>query len=299
MKLKMQYKPKRRGGRKDNITTFITACGRDNVTTTLTFDKSLQFGVNDDGNSFAYVGLTHFNKEPVIVKMMNALDNSSKNEVKIQELFIKTPHVNIVQGICNFECKNELVKFSKEFKTKLKICDMDKNDLIQIIIQEYIPKGSMKDNLEMLSSNPQKWKSILLQLTFASLELFEKHKFVYNDWHSGNILLDIPYVNETTRTYKALNNEWVVELEGLSPVLTDFSNSETIDYYQDFETKKDLKRLYFKAMINELVLVWEMMGGLVCPVQYKVLINEYATALKSLRFEKDLLNIVNKLFGFN
>lgn len=90
-----------------------------------------------------------------------------------------------------------------------------------IVVQEYVILGSVRDN------DISAFKKLLvLQLIYASLEWFDTHNFIYEDWHIWNILLDT--TDDKTRTYNAFGKRFVVETLGYIPVLTDFGRSSFI-----------------------------------------------------------------------
>jgi serine/threonine protein kinase len=171
---------------------------------------------------FSFVGLSELLKQPVIVKMM--LNNpQSRREVKVQQFFKKNPHRNIVQGICEFKCQDNSIKWKVKLKGPKQMCNPEKkyeNSEFIIIIQEYIRLGNLDYYSETI--NYYKWKSLITQMLYGSLELFEKYGFFYDDWKSRNILVD--ETDEISVTYKCFSRDWIVpNTFGLTPVLTDFS----------------------------------------------------------------------------
>jgi serine/threonine protein kinase len=233
MKVSLQYIPKRynvrpltntklNGGRIAKIDTFISCCGdkiREDAIWTI--NKSIQ-STEEASYGFAFVGLSELLKIPVIVKIM-LNDPQGRREVKIQKFFRDHPHINIVQGICEFKCYDDLIKWKSEIKQPTNLCSNSENKErreIFIIIQEFIHRGDLEGHYEKINYN--QWKSIFLQMLFAVLELFEKYGFFYDDWKIRNILLD--ETNKKKLEYYAFGKKWSVDNTfNLSPVFTDFS----------------------------------------------------------------------------
>lgn len=210
------------GGRLTNIDTFYTCCGEKlRKDADWIINKSIQ-SMDETTMEFSFVGLSEVLKQPVIVKMM--LNNpQSRREVKVQQFFKKHPHRNIVQGICEFKCQDNPIKWKVKLKGPKQMCNPNRQYEISefiIIIQEYIKLGDLDDYGETI--NYYKWKSLITQMLYGSLELFEKYGFFYDDWKLRNILVD--ETDERTVIYNCFGREWIVpNTFGLTPVLTDFS----------------------------------------------------------------------------
>jgi serine/threonine protein kinase len=213
------------GGRITKIDTFYACCGEKNRTDAeWIINKSIQ-ALDDTSQGIAFVGLSELLKRPVIVKVMLDKDQGLK-EAYLQRFFKEHPHRNVVQGICEFTCRDNPIRWKVNIKEPKKLCKPKKQYEIKdfiIIIQEYIEKGDLLSNYEHLDY--LQWKSVFLQTLFATLELFEKHGFFYGDWKLRNLLLD--ETDNKQIIYNAFGRDWLVEnTYGLSPVFTDFSCCE-------------------------------------------------------------------------
>lgn len=121
-----------------------------------------------------------------------------------------------------------------------------------MIVQEFISGG----NLRIFQGwNDDIWKCIILQLTYSCLEWYDNYKFIYDDWHLGNILLDSYEPSYKVSIYKAFGKKWKVNHTQntlIRPVLTDFARSSTIS---------TIRSKHFEPWFlgNEISLVWDML----------------------------------------
>lgn len=214
----LKYLPKYRGGRFENVATFLSSCERKGNAGWIV-EKTLQAG-EESVDDFSHVGLSKLLDTEVIVKIMKNGARAQK-EKHILEYFREHPYKNIVQGLCVFECKDNPIRWNKSIVVPQPICLKDGQSNFIIVVQEYIKLGSVRDN--DISAFK---KSIVLQLIYASLEWFDTHNFIYEDWHIWNILLDT--TDDKTRVYNAFGKKFTVETLGYSPVLTDFGRSTFI-----------------------------------------------------------------------
>jgi len=168
---------------------------------------------------FSYVGLASILEKPCVVKLMER-GRMAAQEITIQKWFTSHPHVNIVQGICNFTCKENPIKWVSRKKRPQPFCNGSSFDAdFVVIIQEYITSGDLSN---VVTWTAELWRSVVLQLTYACMEWYEQG-FLYGDWHFGNILLDTTH--SKVHTYKALGKTFKVATHGVSPVITDFARS--------------------------------------------------------------------------
>jgi len=222
----LEYLKKHKGGRLENVATFLSACQRKGNSNWI-IEKTIQ-SADDANDEFAHVGISKLIENQVIIKIMNN-GLRAQREKKILEYFRNNPHQNIVQGIYVFECKDNPIRWNKSIKTSQPICLKDGISSFIIIIQEYIKLGSIADN-----DITKFKKSIILQLIYATLEWYDIHKFIYQDWHKWNILLDT--TTDKTRTYNAFGKKWVIQdTMGYSPVLTDFARSNIKKHLEPYE----------------------------------------------------------------
>jgi serine/threonine protein kinase len=246
----LYFLPKQRGGRLQHVATFCTACENTakNPDARWWMDEVLQY-LEEASDGFSVVGLTKVLKERVVVKMM-LLGRMASQERVVQDWFRKLPHPNVVQGICHFVCPENPLKWEKRAKTPISFCNISENTPVQIILQEFIQSGSLRDVTEW---SIEKWRSVLLQLTYAVLEWYEKHGFLYGDWHFGNVLLDV--TEKKRLQYEAFGKKWFVRDScGVRPVITDFARS----------TLRPIGTLAPWQLADQLGYVWDMMAH-VCP----------------------------------
>jgi serine/threonine protein kinase len=226
------------GGRITNIDKFYACCSEKNRTDAeWIITKSIQ-PLDETSYGFAIVGLSELLKRPVIVKIM-LNDEQGIREATVQRFFKKHPHRNIVQGICEFTCRDSPVRWKVHLREPKKLCRPRKHNEIKdfiIIVQEFIERGDIDNNIKDL--NYEQWKSLFLQTLFATMELFEKHGFTYGDWKLRNILLDETI--DSKIIYTTFGRKWLVKnTYGLTPVFTDFSLCE-------FEKEKEPRLLAYQ-----------------------------------------------------
>lgn len=218
-----------RGGRLANIHTFCNVCDdKKKADAQWKVDTTIQSGESTT-DGFAVIALGQLLQTPVIFKIM---DDSwrSKKEKRVHKVFRMYPHRNIVQSICEFNCKDNTVRWLKKLEAPQILCDTKGDSKFTIIIQEFI-EGSDLSKIEDWTF--PLWKSVTLQLMFTSIELFDRLGFIYEDWNLRNILADT--TSDKVLNYKAYGKTWkVTDSCGISPVFTDFSRSDIL-----LEKKKD------------------------------------------------------------
>ena len=211
-----------KGGRITNIDTFYTSCKlkKRDSDAIWTIDTTIQDASNaSDG--FAFVGLSKLLEEPIIVKIL--INNiRGKKERNIQRVFMKYPHRNIVQGICDLTCLDREIRWMKPV-TNQQVCTKEGNTEFIVIIQEFIRNGDLS-NMEPWTT--QTWISVTLQLTFCVIELFNNFGFIYEDWKLRNILWDT--TSDEEFVYRAYRKGWTVKTYGIRPVFTDFARSDIL-----------------------------------------------------------------------
>lgn len=254
----MKYLQKFRGGKIENhrVATFTTECiKKGNVSWIL--NASLQSAI-ESADGFSHVGLANLLDERVVLKIM-LNDLRSRKERQVQQYFNQNPYRHIVSGLCSFECKDNPVRWNNKLNSPKPVCLKKGNENFIIIVQEYLEKGNIG---EIPIWTYEIWCSITLQLTFATLELFSKHNFIYEDWHLGNILID--ETSETTFTYTTFNKTWKIPTHYILVKLTDFSrssfvNPKTVEPYQ---------------LSDQIALIWEMCSRKAPTKELKVFLQE-------------------------
>jgi len=279
MTRRMVYMPPKRGGRLDNILTFCDACvQKQQPNSTWTIDTTLQSG-DEAADEFSHVGVALLNGTNIVVKLM-IYGLGSRKEQSVQHLFAKKPHVNIVQPICSYVCDDSPIKWQSHVQVPQAFCTGGPSRFA-VIVQEFIPGGSVRHFDKWTDAI---WVSITLQLTFACLELYESYGFIYDDWHSGNILLDT--TTDSEYVYRAFNKKWKVScVDNIMPVLTDFARCSIIGM-----TKS--QHLEPCDLASEISIVWDMMRNSTQNIRYLEIINDYVDSIGSLERICDIIRTV-------
>jgi serine/threonine protein kinase len=233
MDLELYYLPKKyqnsKGGRFADISKFCTECEhkKQKPDAKWTIDKTIQ-SIDDTSDGEAFVAISKLLENPVVLKVM-VPSYLSRKEVRVNRVFRKYPHRNVVQSICDFSCLDNTIRWLSPVKAPQLFC-IKGNTNFTVVVEEYLPFG----DLSMIKEWKYPiWKSITLQLLFTILELFYKFGFVYLDWNLRNILLDKRKTN-TKVIYNAYHTDWIVEnTYGVCPVMTDFSRSDILLYKKE------------------------------------------------------------------
>lgn len=219
----LRHLPKQTGGRLQNVATFCTACdemAKGDAEWNMT--QTLQSG-DEASDGSLHVGIAELNAAPVVVKLMTD-GRMARQEIRVQRLFRERPHANIVQGLCEFACEDNPIRWKRRLRAPAPLCaseDADQN--IILVVQEYVERGSVSALGDVWPMDV--WTSVAQQLIFAAMEWYESYGFLYGDWHFGNVLLDSR--TEEEAVYRAFRRRWVVRATAsVRPVLTDFARSE-------------------------------------------------------------------------
>ena len=247
MQVKLHYLRKTYSGgmTQRKVLTFITACNAKKLDVQLdthvywSIHKTLQSGKKSiDG--FSVVGLALLEEEPVVVKLILSSYKATQ-ELKVSQHFREHPHVNIVHTFCEFVCKDNDFRWIENVIKPKCLCKPRKGSdgqAFTVLVQEYVKEGDING----LTWTTNTWVSTLFQLTYAAIEWYEQG-FVYKDWHYGNILLK--KTRTKTHTYNAFNRSWAVQLNGVRPIITDFSNSDFIDVYNYNKLALQIAEIWF------------------------------------------------------
>jgi hypothetical protein len=233
MDLELYYLPKKyqnsKGGRFSDISKFCTECEhkKQKPDAKWIIDKTIQ-SIDDTSHGEAFVAISKLLEKPVVLKVMVS-SYLSRKEVRVNRVFRKYPHRNVVQSICDFSCLDNTIRWLSPIEAPQLFCTKG-NTNFTVVVEEYLPFG----DLSMIKEWKYPiWKSITLQLLFTILELFYKFGFVYLDWNLRNVLLDKRKTNRKV-IYKAYDKEWIVEnTYGVCPVMTDFSRSDILLYKKE------------------------------------------------------------------
>lgn len=281
--ISLRYIQKTKGGRLQNTATFCTECDIQSRDGVWHISKLLQ-STDEASDDFAAIGISKLttSNTHVVVKVM-LRGRSSKQEILVQKYFQSNVHQNIVQGLCHFECyQNAFTWFKKRaIDLPIPICNANGSERIIVCVQEYISNGDLNTIKQTIDIDL--WWSITRQLTYAVLELFDNHGFLYGDWHFGNILLDEQEIGSIT--YRAFGKKWVVpETHGIRPVLTDFSRSEL----------RPAKTLEPWQLTTQLGLVWDMMLHICPEINVRRQFEQYAFEIDECETIDDIIVFLRK-----
>lgn len=278
MLVRLHHRVKRRGGRLATIDTYVTQCNNKAAeTATWNISSTLQ-SIEDSNDIDAFVGTTtELGHKPFVVKVMRK-NGYSSNEKHIQKHFMLHPHRHIVQSICWFTCKDNPIRWSKKVNNQ-KLC-VGGSDVVLVLAQDYIPDGDLY-GLDITTI--ALWRSIFLQLTYGYIELFFKHGLLYNDWHTGNVLID----KEPSPTLSYNIFDRVIEIQvvdGICPVLTDFARSNM----------HPIKTLELWQLSSQISIIWEMMSYKCPNINVKKTITSYVYQIGDLESYDEIEKLVLK-----
>lgn len=111
-----------------------------------------------------------------------------------------------------------------------------------VLISEYIDKGSLKEYADQRNLSLNVWKSIIFQVVFSIHAMQEKYKLMHNDLHHGNILIDKIDENGYL-SYNIQNTKYYVKHNGIIPKLFDY------EFAMSF--KNNIKGMYENVLIND------------------------------------------------
>ena len=273
--MQLRYLAKQKGGRLAHVATFTNAC-KGTGDAQWVMNSTLQAHDEAAEEEFSHVGLTSLLDRKHVVKLM-IKSHLSSQEVAVQRWFARHPHVNIVQGICNFECKDNPIRWKSRLTQPQPFCNGTASATpFVVIVQEYIVRGNLRAVTEW---STELWKSVILQLTYACMEWYEQG-FLFGDWHFGNILLDIP--QKKVHTYHAFGETFKVHTHNVSPVITDFARS----------TLRPAGSLELWMLTDQLALVWDLFANS-SPFDQD-LIRQIAIQMGIARSKTELLSIIKR-----
>ena len=284
--IKLHHLQKTYGGRMSHrqVVTFITACNAKKIDVHTgdvhaywSIHRTIQPG-NKSVDSFSVVGLAELEGTPVIVKLV-LNEMKGVQEVKVAQHFRERPHVNIVNTFCEFTCRDNDFRWKKDVIRPKCLClskGFDDQEFT-VLVQEYVKEGDVNG----LTWTTKTWLSTLSQLTCAVIEWYEQG-FVYLDMHYGNILLK--KARTKTHTYNAFDRSWTVQLNGVRPIVTDFSNSKFVKTIHEYTT--------LATQIAEIWYIFKDDG----PTKCRDLLHRGYFHMSRLIELKDVLDYIDKIF---
>lgn len=111
-----------------------------------------------------------------------------------------------------------------------------------VLISEYIDKGSLKEYVDQRNLSLNVWKSIIFQVVFAIYAMQQKYNLMHNDLHHGNILID-KTDEHGYLTYNIQNTKYYIKHNGIIPKLFDY------EFAMSF--KNNIKGMYENALIKD------------------------------------------------
>ena len=234
---------KRRGGRLRHVDTFVTQCNaKIKEDARWNIAKTLQ-SVDQSNDVDAFVGVSNdLHPNGFVVKVMED-SGYALREQKIQRHFHKHPHQHVIQTICSFKCNDNLQRWLMPVKNQ-QLCNYGSSRVF-VMVQDYIQRGNLHG---FVISNLLTWKTILYQLTYGYIELFTMHGLLFNDWHSGNVLIDT--TGDKHMIYECFGDTVQIDVvDSICPVITDFSRSSL----------HNPKKLELWQLGDQISMIWDMM----------------------------------------
>lgn len=138
-----------------------------------------------------------------------------------------TPHITFYLGSQKVTNRNRALKFLnlKRLEVEEKIRKYSK-----ILISEFVPGGCLNDWIRNVYDKDEsisdiQWKYIVFQLIYTLAVIQNKYKFMHNDFHYGNILIDNSIKKEGYFVYEIKRNgqttKWYVKNLGIIPKVWD------------------------------------------------------------------------------
>jgi len=164
----------------------------------------------------------HNINEKIVAKIMK---RTKKNTNRIEYNYGKLLEniEGFIRFICLLECKTNIHKIhnkteeTEEIEEK-SICINTGGIQKEILISPYYEVGSM-ENFYWNETNIPIFKSCLKQIILSFYYAYKMHRFIHNDFHYGNVLLEETNENEIRYEYI------IVETNGYKTVIMDFDNS--------------------------------------------------------------------------
>lgn len=118
-------------------------------------------------------------------------DHPCRQEVKLLKEFSKlvvqgvTPHITFY--FKDFDCKNNQKALTK---FPLKFLRRELHTHSNVLISEFVPGGSIEEWVQEVRPDEEQWRYIIFAMAWTLLVLQDKYKFMHNDFHYGNVLVD-------------------------------------------------------------------------------------------------------------
>lgn len=152
-----------------------------------------------------------------IVVKIDRTNKTNQKEYNIGEKLYKNNVLGFIRYICLFPCYDDNKKTGK-------ICNAEKIEKYHkdVLVMPYLSEGSLR-NHRWNESNINSLKSLLIQVVMSSLQAYVQLRFIHNDLHLDNLLIQKTKKKEIE--YTILDKTYSVPVFGYKIVIADFGNS--------------------------------------------------------------------------
>lgn len=271
-KIQLIYLPKQYGGR-INAHTFRAICS------SLTDTNTCAWLIGTEQNDITSIIISKMNGNPVIVKIQET-GRLYNRETHIMRLLSANNIPNIISHICDFSCKDDIIRWKQPIVIPEPLCNGSGHNDIHIIVMEYI-EHNLLNELRKRTLPENIVKNIIKQLMYLVLQLWYQFKITHGDLKEGNILLDIgtPKIN----TYTIGKYTRHVNTLGYEPILIDFHMATIYNI-------KNTAFTFNEFILLQPLLIMKLFGYFV-PNK-----NEIREELESAKTLKRLLTIIDARF---
>jgi len=279
-KIQLIYLPKQYGGR-INAHTFRAICTakpHGDTSGWLIAKKRLETEGDHRNDMITSIIKAYMGEVPVIVKIQEP-GRAYEKETKVMRLLSENNIPNTIQHICDFTCKDDIIKWKEPFTVPKPFCRGDGIDDIHIIVMEYI-QHNLRDELQKRILPQPVIKNIIKQLMFLVLQLWYQFKMTHGDLYDGNFLLDIgePKIN----TYTIGTHIKHINTLGYEPILIDFQMAGISIY-------KNNKYTFDEVILAQPLRIMSLFG------RYLSDYNNINNKLQAVKTLEQLLDVIDTL----
>ncbi len=217
------YLKKRGGARMKDVSSYVVHCNADQVRA----QTSLKYGDEVDEDDFVHVSLAKLaKKHPVVVKVHMSHSEFAKREVKFLKLL--RGNRNVVQYICDFECKDSLERWKMPLNQSSSLCLATGKDMLHFIVIEYIENGDLASWMRN-TIDEKTITTFFMQTAMILIDFGFKYRFMHGDINSGNIL--VRKTQKERLKYSFPDGKYIyVSTHGFMPIFLDFGRSYELDH---------------------------------------------------------------------
>lgn len=279
--IQLIYLPKQHGGR-INADTFRAICSaRTNTNTSawLIGTERLNTPGSNQNDNVTSIIKSIMNGTPVIVKIQEP-GRAYVRETHIMRLLSENNIPNIIHHICDFSCKDDIIRWKEPIVIPQPLCNGSGQNNIHLIVMEYIEHNLMNELRKRILPE-HIIKNTIKQLMYLVLQLWYQFKITHGDLYAGNILLDIgtPKIN----TYTIGKYTRHVDTLGYEPILIDFQMAAIYPL-------KNSAFTFSEIILLQPLLIMKLFGYFV-PNN-----NEIREELEAAKTLKQLLTIIDTRF---